>query len=91
MAQKKSWTTLSQAQPVHIDPDDIGNAEKYVEEDKAERRNIISQAKSPVKDLVTGYEKIINFIFIFRETRTSCTSTYKERNDEKGPRTWQTV
>ena len=31
-----------------------------MEEHKADRKNIISQATSPVKDLVTGYEKIIN-------------------------------
>ena len=51
---------MSQAQPVHNDPEDPGNAKKYVEEDQADRNNIISQVKSPVKDLVTGYEKIIN-------------------------------
>ena len=59
-SQKICWTNLSQAHPVHKDPEDLGNAKEYVEEHKADRKNIISQATSPVKDLVTGYEKIIN-------------------------------
>ena len=46
---------MSQAHPVHKDPEDLGNAKEYVEEHKADRKNIISQATSPVKDLVTGY------------------------------------
>jgi hypothetical protein len=58
-SQKISWTNKSQAHPAHKDPEDLGIVEEYLEVHKADSINIISQAKSPVKDMITEYEKII--------------------------------